>query len=296
MAALIGGAVPALAQDASQAYQVVDSISMELARMNAANDSTPKADAADPPLAERQPRHAIQKAREVWLKVQALRETNGLPTRPVPAFPAHEVTAAGVKRFVAQIHADVVDLRPSFGVTGSAAAPRATGKNATDVYTHLSHVSAQLDTLGIPKISGNEVYQVVLTLVHDLEQLAQARGVPVPAEMATGAEGKKPKDVYAQVFAVADQVKALAAARPEYNVPSGIVALNRRSGRITPAQGKSQAGAGGRQGLEAQGGQDHCCAGIPGIGHDESPRPVVQGLEALEFFHLHFTHAIPPTC
>ncbi len=217
-------------------FSVAEQILGELTLINEANGTLAGSDPKAPELAERQPRHNIQKAREVWLKVEELRGINGLAQHDVPEFPMQEVQSSDVAAFLDLILADVRDLRPVFGVVGQPITPSA-GASATptDVYAHLSAISLQLDGLGIPKISGNEVFQVVETLIHDLEVVAEARGVSPMPEEYSGAEGMKPKDVYARVFEVSDQLAALAAQQPEMNVPGGIVQLNRRSGKISPA-------------------------------------------------------------
>ena len=221
--------------DANTSHSIANQIGAELTLIHDANGTVGGADARAPELAVRQPRHNLQKAREVWLKVQEVRAINGLPESHIPAFPAAEVQSSDVTAILEAILADVQALRPVFGVIG-AVTPSAgsSGKTPTDVYAELTAVSLQLDGLGIPKISGREVFQVVRTLQADLKHLASARGAAIPGDYH-GADGMKPKDVYARVFEVSEQLQALVAQNPELAIDGGIVPLNRRSGKIIPA-------------------------------------------------------------
>ncbi len=101
----------------SHVYQVVDNVNGELALMHEANGSKAKADKKAPALTKRRPRHVIQKAREVFLKVQELRKINGLSVNQVPTFPVREVRPADVKEIVAAVLKSVRDLRPKFKIT-----------------------------------------------------------------------------------------------------------------------------------------------------------------------------------
>lgn len=234
----VGLATPAFAEPItpSHVYQSVDKANAELALLHKANQSNAKADKKAPALTERRPRHVLQKAREVLMKVQALRLINGLPEKTVPPFPVREVLPADVKNVVDRIVADVADLRPVFGVTETAPpSPLPSGKTPTDVYGHLVAAGLQVDGLGIPKSVPNAVYRVALTIISDIEKVRAARGITDPVAMTTGASGKKPKDVFENGVQLLTQIQALTEGNADFAIPNGVVMPNKRSGKIRPA-------------------------------------------------------------
>ena len=228
----------AIAQDItpSHVFQVIQNINAELAAMHEANASQPLVDQNAPALTPRAPRHVVQKAREVLLKVEVLRTLNGLPERPVPPFPVAEITPSHVKVLVDQALTDLLDLRAKFNVTKPiSAVPLVMGKTPTDNYIDLQKASESLDGLGIPKIVPNDVYRLALVMVDDLEKIRAARGKTDTVEAPTGATGKKPLDTYNQAFAVLEQLKSKVEGDPSIKLAGGIVLPNRRTGTITPA-------------------------------------------------------------
>lgn len=229
---------PAVAQiTPSHVYQVVDTINAELAAMHEANASTPKVDEGAPALTPRNPRHVIQKAREVLQKIEVLRSLNGLPENPVPPFPVAELTAGNVKALVDVAYKELVELRPVFKVTKVVPqAPLPTDKTPTDNYAHLQKASDALDGLGIPKTVPNDVFRLALMIADDLEKVRAARGKTGPVEAATGATGKKPLDVYNRTFDILEQLKAKVESDPALKIPAGVILPNRRSGAVTPTQ------------------------------------------------------------
>ena len=220
----------------SHVFQVIENINAELAAMHEANSSQPSVDQNAPTLTPRAPRHVVQKAREVLLKVELLRTLNGLPEHPVPPFPVAEITPGHVKVLVDQALADLLDLRANFNVTKPVSAvPLVMGKTPTDNYADLQKASESLDGLGIPKIVPNDVYRLALVMVDDLEKIRAARGKTDVIEAPTGATGKKPLDTYNQAFAVLEQLKSKIEADPSIKLAGGIVLPNRRTGAIIPA-------------------------------------------------------------
>jgi hypothetical protein len=230
------GAVRAQDITPSDVYRSIENINAELAALHEANGSQPLVDQNTPPLTPRFPRHVVQKAREVLLKIELLRVLNGLPENPVPPFPVTEITPANVKAIVDQAHADLLDLRSKFNVTRPVAdTPPVTGKSPTDNYAGLQQASSSLDGLGIPKIVPNDVYRLAQVVVDDLEKIRAARGKTDAIDVPTGATGKKPLDTYNRTFEVLEKLKAKVEADPSIKLPGGIVLPNRRTGALTPA-------------------------------------------------------------
>ncbi len=230
------GEVGAAAITPDDVYRVTRTINGELELMHESNDSMPIVDIDAPELTPRRPRHVMQKAREVLLKVQLLRRINGLAQNDLPPMPLHEVRPADVKAVVDLIRRDLAALRSIFGVTKAPfSAPNPTGKTPTDVYSDLVRAGEQLDGLGIPRIVPNDVYRVALTIVDDLEKVRIARGVTEAVPTLLGSKDKQPSDVYAKAFEILRALGALTSENPDIEIPGGIVLLNRRSGRIEPA-------------------------------------------------------------
>ena len=174
-------------------YRVTGMINGELELLHESNDSIPTVDINAPDLTPRRPRHVLQKAREVLLKVQLLRKINGLPESALPPMPLREVRPADVKKMVDLIEQDIVALRPVFGVTKSpVSVPRPSGKRPTDVYADLDRATARLDVLGIPRIVPNDIYRVALTIIGDLEKVRSARGLTEPVPMQSGTRTSNP--------------------------------------------------------------------------------------------------------
>ena len=216
-------------------YRVTGKINGELALLHESNDSIPAVDTNAPDLASRRPRHVLQKAREVMLKVQLLRKINGLAENDLPPMPLREVRPADVRVMVELIRQDIVALRPIFGVTKPPiSVPRPSGKRPTDVYADLARATAKLDGLGIPRIVPNDVYRVALTIIGDLEKVRSARGLTEPVPMQSGSKDKRPSDVYAKAFELLQALESLTSENPDFEISGGVVLLNRRSGRIKP--------------------------------------------------------------
>ncbi len=223
----------------SDVYQVVETVNAELAVLLGASRIT-AADAPPgqtaPPLTPRQPRHVVQKAREVLLKMQTLRALNGLPENPVPPFPVNEAMPADSKRMVDAIYHDLAELRSKFNVTEAVPpAPLVPGKSPTDVYERLQRASDSLDLLGVPRTMPNDVCRVAVMIVKDLETILAARGRPLPAAAPPQTSGRNPDDSYQKTFEVLEHLKAKAETDPALMVRGGIVLPNRRAPPLTPA-------------------------------------------------------------
>lgn len=217
-------------------YRITGTINGELKLLHESNESMPVVDTNAPELTPRRPRHVMQKAREVLLKVQLLRRINGLDENELPPLPLREVRPADVKVVIDLIRRDLAALRSIFGVTEVPfTVPILTGKTPTDVYGDLVRAGEMLDGLGIPKIVPNDVYRVALTIIGDLEKVRAARGLTEPVPLQRGSRDKRPSDVYAKAAELLRTLRTLTSENPGFQIPGGIVLLNQRSGRIEPA-------------------------------------------------------------
>ena len=223
----------------SDVYQVVESVNAELAALvdaSAAAGAAPPADTTAPPLTPRQPRHVVQKAREVLLKLEALRALNGLPEHPVPPFPMDEAVPADSKRMADAIYHDILELRAKFNVTAMVQpAALVPGKTPTDVYAALQRASDGLNRLGVPRTVPNDVFRVAVMIVKDLETIATARDRPLPTLAPSPIRDSTPDHSYLKTYEVLEHLKAKVDADPALMMRGGIVLPNRRPPPLTPA-------------------------------------------------------------
>lgn len=237
VAALLALSGQSWAQEAtpSHVYQVVDDINTELALLLEADDSVARKDETAPALTARKPRHVIQKAREMFLKVQTLRRINGLPATELQPFPVRAIKPADVKGLVSAILTDLRGLREPFAVTNDPEPAALTdGKTPTDVYQNLVGATAAVNSLGVPKVVPNDVYRVALAIVSDLTKIRSARGLTEEIPLKKEATGKKPGQVYELGVQLLERLAELTQ-NEAFAIPGGVVLPNRREGKITPA-------------------------------------------------------------
>lgn len=215
----------------SHVFQSTDNIISELSSMHEANFSTPEKSRLK--LTPRRPRHVFQKAREVYLKVQRLKEAKGESAVSLKPFPVRAVKPHDVKELVDNSLSDLQKLRGKFGSKKPEAVAMPKGKTPTDVYMNLSHAGAYIDSLGIPKTVPNDVYQLAQTIIGDLKTIRAKKGITSEINEPPAASGKKPSDVYLESLALLEKLKKLTD-NPDYAIPGGVVLLKKVSGRITP--------------------------------------------------------------
>lgn len=216
----------------NQVYQVTDTIMAELSAFYGA-------DFAEPPkiemnLAERKPRHVLQKAQEVFTKVQTLRGLKGLTVNPVESIPVQDATPADVKAAVDNVLKNLKDLDSVYGIDPVAEAALPTDKTPTDAYMNLARISVAIDGLGIPATVPNDVHRIAETIVGDLLLIVKKKGLNENPTFESGASGKVPADVYAEAHALLAKIKTLTD-KADYTVPGGVTLLNKETVTITPA-------------------------------------------------------------
>lgn len=223
----------ATANSPEQVFETASLINGELALMHEANGTQPKLEKNPPAMAPRQPRHVLQKAREIFERVQQLRHNNDLPTHNLPAFPTAEPKEADVYNFLDKTLADLRELRGKYSVTANAKAAAAGGKSMADTYAQLNMAAAQLEGLGVAKISGVDVLRVTHAIIKEVDQIRIKRGMTDKVPPYSGAAGMKPKDVYANATILLSKVQEIAAQHQDMAV-DGIDMPSNRTGRIIP--------------------------------------------------------------
>ena len=223
----------ATANSPAEVYTAASMISGELALMHEANGTKPKLEKNPPAMTERQPRHVLQKAREIFEGVQQLRHNNDLPTHDLPAFPTSEPMEADVYRFLEKTLADIRELRTKFAVTTKPTTGAASGKSMADTYEQLNIAAAQLESLGVAKVTGVEVLRVTNVIIKEVDAIRAKRGLSDEIPAQSGAAGMKPKDVYANALTLLSKVQEVAANHQDISV-AGIDVPSDRTGRIKP--------------------------------------------------------------
>lgn len=224
-AAVIGISSGVAAQKADDAFQKVALLNAELSFLHQANlTEAPMDTQGQAVLDNRMPRHVLQKAREVFLLAQTLRENNGYGISDFPTYPVGETTPAEVVAVLDGILLDVGDLRDAYGVSEDAMAAAASGKSWSDVYHELNIAAASFVALGVPAADANTVFQIATTIVSDLKQIRAARGISGEVTIVA-ADTKTPGDVYAHGIDLLSQLQELAAGNSAYSVPGSIQSL-----------------------------------------------------------------------
>lgn len=234
-AALIGIAAPASAEvTPNHVYQVVDDIQRELDLILNTVGKEAKHDESAPAVAERRPRHVIQEARELLIRIEEIHGHHGLEEVDIPAFPVHEVTPGEVKDFVDLALEEIRELRPEFGVTATAEpAPLPTGKTPTDVYALLHEVSLQVDELGETGVKPYHVYHSAMAVLHELDNIWDHTGRTGDVHLEPS-HGMGDQETYDMAYGLLEDIAHLGG-QTGFAVPGGIVVLERRTGDISQA-------------------------------------------------------------
>lgn len=216
-------------------YRVVEGIVSELKDFHQANDSEiPKG--KDPGhLLQRQPRHVLQKAREVFLKVQQLRRINGLSPELYPAAPLGEVRSADVLRRVHRIRDSLRALRSPFGVRkpypNIAKRP---GMTSAEVFVALAESSRLLDGLGVPRTVPNDEYRIATTIKNGLVTIGTKRGMPSSPRVRKPSKGKTHRDVYERAEELLAALSILTANDADFLILGSAIPY-RPSGTVRPS-------------------------------------------------------------
>lgn len=219
-----------------QVYQAIETVNAQLAAFHVASGTSPATDSQAPAFTERSPRHALQKAREVLLKVQTLRALYGLPEQPVPEIPVRNPGPAEVKSILDKVIGGLQELRPLMGnPPPPATPPLVEGKTPTDNVAGLRRAELQLDGLGLPPTAPNEVMRIALSIVSDLEKVRAARGIGGMVPAVTVVPGKKPVDTYNQAYELLVDLKQITEGDSTLAIPKGVVLPNKRSGDVSAA-------------------------------------------------------------
>ncbi len=232
---------PAKASDNKQSpneiVQVADMLVEEIKLVLSADGIAFELPSADKTLTERQPRHVLQKSREVHLKIQQLRQINGLEQQMLAPFPVRAVTSGDVLEIVKSNLTSFQALKEKYHVKGmpeEVSLPG--GMTSTDAYKALDVASKLLDSTDILAVAPNDSFQVALTLNSDLEILAAGLGKKGTVNVQKKMKGKKSADAYSFAFRFHERIKELSETNERLKIPGGIVLLEKAKGKISPSQ------------------------------------------------------------
>lgn len=216
----------------SEIYLITENIKAELELFHYANISQPKVSVLH--HGERKPRHVLQKARELYLKVQALRKSKGLSVNKLKPFEVKSVTPGDVGDLMDIVLSDLIALRAEYETQPAAAASLVDGKSPSDVYANAADISVSFDALDIASIVPNDAYRIAVTINNDLHDLRSSLGVTKAIAETTPSKGKTPGDVLAKVHELFAKLQMLNT-QNGYDIKGGIVAPSIPKGGISPS-------------------------------------------------------------
>ncbi|MBQ0725363.1 MAG: hypothetical protein KBT50_06145 [Cycloclasticus sp.] len=192
----------------SHVYQLTEKIALELAVIQQFKKVESKPIHYAPE--GREPRHVLQKAREVMLRVQTLRSLNNLANESEPLLTVRTVTPENVWQLANQILSATRELKSDIHPAATIAeVPFVSGKTPSDVYRNLIIINHMLESLGAPTHQPKDVYRIVLTLIDDLETIRLSLHIPCDFHALPVTLDKRPSDVYARGFQLHQTVNKL---------------------------------------------------------------------------------------
>lgn len=218
----------------SKVFQVTEDILAQLNRMHDANLTKPDFSKVRLEIPERLPRHVIQQAMNVRLKIQTLKRVNALEVSEVATPPVKEVTPEDVLGQVNLILEDLIAFDKSYALPAfKKSAKFVDGKTPTDVYANLLKAQAMIVQLGIPDTVPNEVYNNAVSLAKEIDFIRHAQGKMDPVEPPSASIGKQPSDAYTLAYYALKGLMGLAK-KKEYTIPKGVIVPKRLKKDITP--------------------------------------------------------------
>ena len=150
----------------------------------------------------REPRHVMQKARDLTSRFNTLLQQTKLTFDVLPIFPVRKVTPKDVSIQVQQLWEGVVRLREhnSLPQNLSEEVPLVRGKNATDIYANLEDIEDMLESLGAPKIVAEDVFRLATTIRDDISFIMQTAFHTCEQSSQQPSRGKTAADVYYLAF------------------------------------------------------------------------------------------------
>jgi len=218
----------------SKVYQVTEDILAQLNRLHDANLTKPDLSKLRLELPARLPRHVIQQALNVRLKIQILKRVNGMEQQALTPPPVKEVTPSDVMNEANLILEELMALDQSFGLKPfKRKAKLEDGKTPTDVYANLLKAEEMIIQLGIPVTVPNDVYNSAVMVTQELEFIRIAQGKTSIVEPPSASISKSPADAYTLAYYALSGLKNLSK-KDDYKIPKGVIMPERLTKDIGP--------------------------------------------------------------
>lgn len=199
-----------------------------LVKMNVHNNTLP--DKYSSTVGKRQPRHVLQKARELFFKVQDLREQLNFTRHHLPTLPSDKIEPADVKMLVDAILLNLNEVSPKLiGQTKVKPAVFVSGKKPTDVYLRLHTAVYLVDSLTGQKSTPSNVYRVAVAALHDIHLISLKLKIDITTMTTVVYTNKVPADVFAEVLTTLRLLHELCESNQNHCLPGGIIVPARRT-------------------------------------------------------------------
>lgn len=159
----------------------------------------------------RKPRHVMQKARELLTRIDRYKKLLNMEGVDYPVIPVKNVEPENVMVLVKILREEVSQLQPYYGIKTDLKETRFKPEmTPSDVYTSLNVAGAYLDALFAPVLEPSDVYQIVQTIVKDLEMICLSMNDSCSHYSAERIDNLIPKDVFEHTLKLYEKVKSLA--------------------------------------------------------------------------------------
>jgi len=213
----------------SEVYQVTESIVTELSRMHKVNSSQ-LIDVYEVNTSGKKSRHVIQKARELFIRVQQIRMLHGLTEHPIPMLLASELQPKHVKILADKILQDLISLETLYGVQQPLAMPaKAVDKTPSDVYQLLHKAVYMTSGLGVSEVSASNVYRVASAAVYDLRLIRAELALEDIMRMEVSFGRKEPRDVHNEARVLIDEIRLMCERKPNICSSDGVKSYKNRT-------------------------------------------------------------------
>ncbi len=218
----------------SHVYQVANTAVRELQEVLSAKKI--KRQHLDLEASPRRPRHVLQKAREVFVKLQNIRLLLNLPPIEVPPLSVGRIAPVDVKIQTNRILDAVRELYQTSGKKTLVDLVRfRSGKTPTDVYAQMAQISSMLDELQETAVKPSDVFRFSVTVKQVLEEIYKIKmNGALPSYEIAPVTGKSPRDVF-QLGRVLHAKLEVLEAKHGYNIDGGVGEVKAKAGRVTPS-------------------------------------------------------------
>jgi len=172
----------------------------------------------------RQPRHVIQKTRDMLLRINVLLKRAGLESEYIEVTPITHITDKIVAKQLDHLLQATTRLRTKHNLPtefGQEVEPHF-GKTITDVYASLQVVEKMLEALGVPITSPNEAFQFAVIVRDDIQFIMHNRFHMCDDMSPEHAKDKNAADVYYYLYTVLGEIHEMTRREFSHHVPPNL--------------------------------------------------------------------------